>query len=143
MTYRHQGEIGVQKAIFELMKRDIRVYMPLVDDGVDILVEYNKKYYKIQCKTSKFTPKSKNCVVFDLTKTYHNNSKISVKKYLPTEVDYFFLYSDLYEDYPCLVTYNRVAGQRTFNIDFSNTKRHPLKNHYKEFNIDNHFSLRV
>ena len=142
MTYRHQGEVGVQKAIFEFIKRDIRVYVPLVDDGVDILVEYKNKYYKIQCKTSKFTPKSKNCVVFDLTRTFHNNSKIGYKKYSSNDIDYFFLYSDLYENYPCLIPFKKVEGKRTFNIDFSSDKKHPLKNHYKDFCLDN-FNLHV
>ncbi|MFA7688508.1 MAG: group I intron-associated PD-(D/E)XK endonuclease [Bacilli bacterium] len=143
MAYRLQGEIGVQKAIYEFMIRNIKVYKPLVDDGVDILVEIKNKYYKIQCKTSKFTPKSEKCVVYELTKTYHNNSHIEVKKYTSNEVDYFFLFSDLFPNYSCLIPFEEVKGKRTINIDYSDNKKHPLKNHYKEFSLDNILNLRV
>jgi hypothetical protein len=47
MAYRLQGEIGVQKAIYEFMKLNIKVYGPIVDEGVDLLIEIGNKYYKI------------------------------------------------------------------------------------------------
>ena len=135
LDYRLQGELGVQKAVFEFLKLNLNVYKPFVDKGVDLLIEYNGQYLKIHCKTSKFTPKSENCVVYELTKTYHSNSKIGVKKYTPEEVDYFFLFSELHEDKPCLVPFVLARDKRTINIDYSSSKSHPLKNHYKDFEV--------
>jgi len=131
--YRLNGQLGVNIAICEFLKLKIDVYTPIVDIGHDLLINYNG-YKKVQCKTGTTSHSmNSNCIVFGLTKTYHNNSRVKTVKYEDNEVDYFFLCAIPFLDKPCLVSYSDTKNQKAFTIDFSDKVNHPNKNHYKKY----------
>lgn len=90
------GKIGELKTIEKFIKRDIQVYLPVVDNnGVDMIADVNGELIKIQVKSSARSNDEK--CEFNLrscnTRYKKNGEQCGrIKTYDSEEIDYFSLY---------------------------------------------------
>lgn len=88
------GKLGELETIKRFIKRGIPVYIPINDNGIDMLAEFNGKYQKIQVKSS--TVSNSQLAQFYLTRSKNKiaNGPLTKPKqrYTTDEVDYFSLY---------------------------------------------------
>lgn len=113
-----QGKFGIAAAIFIYTKLGYNVSLPLIDNqDYDIVIEKNKIFFTVQCKTTKYKV-YKNFVV-QLKKVRPNRTKNIIKPI--SEVDFVFV---LCED------------NTMYNIPFSKLTGYSaitLSDIYKEF----------
>ena len=73
-----KGFLGEQRVITDLIKKDLSVYIPVVDDvGVDMVVDTSVNIYKVQVKTL-YTLKSKTSIEVKLDKHIDGNHNFSL-----------------------------------------------------------------
>tara|TARA_R110002020_G_C16286361_1_gene772136 strand:- start:797 stop:1186 length:390 start_codon:yes stop_codon:yes gene_type:complete len=73
-----KGFLGEQRVITDLIKKDLSVYIPVVDDvGVDMVVDTSVNIYKVQVKTL-YTLKSKTSIEVKLDKHIDGNHNIDI-----------------------------------------------------------------
>ena len=131
------GKLGELATIKKFAEHDIPVYLPVSDNGIDMIAEFGGKLQKIQVKSS--TQSTENSVSFSLT---HNKNIIKGKtvktehrKYSSEEIDYFSLY-DIPNDEVFLLKNNRNSG--AINIRYKKSKNNQsLKiNKAEDYQID-------
>lgn len=110
-------EIQVQ---LKFVQAGINVYIPLANDSrCDLIVEINKKLFKIQIKSSRLT-ENKTGIVFNTCSTRMNHTEGNIKqKYNQEDVDFFATY---YNNQVYLIPIELCQGtQRT--LVFKNQKQ--------------------
>ena len=92
MNTKKIGNIGEAKTLAKFVELGIPVYIPFGDnESADLIVEFNGKLNKIQCKT---TDKVKDGIIIWNIKSVvvTGGTKWKTHKYTEDEVDYFSLY---------------------------------------------------
>lgn len=98
----YKGKIGEFSTIKKFLENNIPVYLPVVDDGVDMIVNINNEFKTVQVKSSSHLSGIKQSqTTFKLTKNKRNIHKGSYtqksEKY-SDEIDYFALYDLNFDD---------------------------------------------
>lgn len=131
------GKLGEIATIKKFAEHDIPVYLPVSDNGIDMVAEFGGKMQKIQVKST--TVSNDKFATFSLT---HNKNIIKEKtvttehrKYSSDKVDYFSLY-DIPNDEVFLLKNNRDIG--SINIRYKKSKNNQsLKvNNAEDYQID-------
>ena len=131
------GKVGEVATIKKLIEHNIDVYVPVLDNGVDLVADFGGKLQKIQVKSSTRSDDDK--VIFSLT---HNKNIIKGntvqtlrRKYDVNEVDYFSLY-DFSKDQVYLIENDRP--RRDIALRFGNTKNRQIAkvNRAEDYEID-------
>lgn len=131
------GKLGELAVIKKFAEHDIPVYLPISDNGIDMIAEFGGKLQKIQVKST--TQSDKNRASFQLT---HNKNIIKGKtvttehrKYSSDKVDYFSLY-DVPNDEVFLLKNNKDIS--SINIRYKKSKNNQsLKvNNAEDYQID-------
>lgn len=133
------GNIGESIAISEFVKRGIPVFTPFGQNSpVDMLVYINKKFIKIQVKTTEEIKRGK--MIFDICRT--NGFTGENKKYTEDEVDYFFLYC-VENDFKGLISFEELNPRYTLCIRCDKTKNGQVKgiNNAENYQFDNRMEL--
>ena len=78
------GQLIVEKAF---IKNGYNLYRPILENGkVDLIVEKNNKYWKLQIKTTQSRDGKKNIHV---RKVSHNMGQYKIKRYTSDDIDWF------------------------------------------------------
>lgn len=131
------GKIGEVATIKKLIERDIDVYVPVLDNGVDIVANFGGKLQKIQVKSSTRSDDDK--VIFSLTRNKNiikgSTVQTQHQQYNTDEVDYFSLY-DFSKDQVYLIENDRPRHDVV--LRFGDTKNGQIAkiNHSADFEID-------
>jgi hypothetical protein len=91
-----KGFLGEQRVITDLIKKDLSVFMPVVDDiGVDMVVDTSINIYKVQVKTI-YTLKSKTSIEVKLDKHIEGDHKIDIVAvyYQPKDIIAYVPFAD-------------------------------------------------
>lgn len=122
-------KLGEIKTIEKFIEKDIPVYLPIIDNGVDMIAEFNGKPQKIQVKST--SKKDNNTTTFGLT---HQTKKLNDGKYkhekhmYDDNIDYFSLY-DAVDDQLFLIKNDKK--QKSITIRDNSTTH----NNGKGFNL--------
>jgi len=117
ITRTRKGYIGQQIVIDYLLRKNARVYEPIVDDfHIDLLVEHNKKFTKIQVKYHS---------------TMLNGTSIQVK-IQPTGADWIAI-PVCVEDKINIMWYKNTRKNKKYTIAFQMSK--PRNNQIKKVNF--------
>ena len=131
------GKLGEIATIKKFIEQGIPVYIPLIDEGIDMIADFGNKLQRIQVKSS--TRSNSDVVRFSLL---HNKNIIKGNtvatehiKYSSEDIDYFSLY-DIPNDELFLIKNNINKGE--INIRYNNSKNNKsLKNNKAEdYQID-------
>jgi hypothetical protein len=89
MNTKNIGELSNISIIRELIKRGIKVSLPIGDNyRYDLLMDMNNKIYRVQCKTGKLY---KGSIVFNTCSTYILKGN-RIKKHYNGEIEFFAVY---------------------------------------------------
>lgn len=92
------GKVGELATAKKFIDHGYNVYVPLIDNGTDLIVEKDDKLNKIQVKSASPRDETGNSTMFNLRSSElcvsNGNIKTHSKKYKKKNVDYFALYSN-------------------------------------------------
>lgn len=98
-----KGKIGEYKTIEKFLKHGVPVYIPIVDTGIDMIININGEYKTVQVKSSSNTSGVNNDkIIFKITRNKRTISSGTYEQvaeaYNTDEIDYFSLYNLLNDD---------------------------------------------
>lgn len=117
-----KGRIGEYKTIEKFLRHGVPVYIPVVDTGIDMLVDINGEYKSIQVKSSSnVSGVYGDKINFKVTKTKRTVSHgtfIQIdKKYDSEDIDYFSLYNLLNDDLYLVKNTKDLTGSITIRCN--------------------------
>ena len=82
-----KGYLGTLVFEKELIQKGWNVFKPVLENGkVDMIIEKNNKYLKIQIKTVQNSPTNK---IIPVRKISHNMGEYKISRYTKEDIDYF------------------------------------------------------
>lgn len=132
------GDIGEMKAIYEFTKMGFIVSKPLTDNArYDLLVEINKRVFKVQVKTTKEVKDGK--MIFATKTTNYVQGNWKVNRYSTNDVDIFFLYC--FDNDWCGLLIPEMEGFDLIPVNFYVRITPPLNNQKIGIHLAEEYSL--
>lgn len=117
MNTKQIGNITEVSVMLEFLKLGYNVLVPYGDcERYDFVVDINKKFYRIQVKTSKEEDESK--ISFNTASTHYLNGKCIHSSYTKEDIDYF---ATFYKN-KCYLIPVEECGGRVTSLRFIPTK---------------------
>lgn len=98
MNTKNLGTIGEIKCLSDFINEGFNCSIPYGDNGpYDLIVDINKKLYKVQIKTSNSFRKE-DIIEFNLKKTFYSGEKYINNRYEKDDFDILYLYNIKYNE---------------------------------------------